>query len=112
MCGCLLPEAIAARPIHPKLGASSPPVVLVMTRAWYAGATATCSDPDGSSSTIRLVCCRRKATSESNLAGGGGAAGWLAGLHAAVRQDSPNIANCFLHTANFRILITGGSAAT
>ena len=32
MCGCLVPEATAARPIHPKLGDPSPPVVLVMTR--------------------------------------------------------------------------------
>ena len=32
MCGCRWRAAIAARPIHPKLGASAPPVVLVITR--------------------------------------------------------------------------------
>jgi hypothetical protein len=32
MCGWRVRDEIAARPIQPKLGASSPPVVLVSTR--------------------------------------------------------------------------------
>src|SRR5580765_2089208 len=92
MCGCRVPDAIAARPIHPKLGASLPPVVLVMTRPWYAGATATCADPDGSASTTTCVCCRRKAMSASKPAACTGVAGRLALPHAASwRQRPPTI---------------------
>src|SRR5262245_27874980 len=66
MCGCRRPDEIAGRPIQPKLGASAPPVVLVITRPWYAGAMATCASFDGSASTTTFVCWRRNARSDAN----------------------------------------------
>src|SRR6185503_6836497 len=94
MCGCRLPDAIAARPIHPKLGALLPPVVLVMTRPWYAGATATCAEPDGSLRTRTLVCCWRNARSESKPPVRADVTGWVAREHVtAARPIAPTIAN-------------------
>jgi hypothetical protein len=58
----------------PKLGASFPPVVLVITRPWYPGATATWDVPDASVSSTTSVCCLRKAMSDSNCPPGAGAA--------------------------------------
>src|SRR6476660_8055902 len=77
MCGCLRPDAIASRPSHPKLGASEPPTVLVMTRPWYAGATTTCALLEASERIITVVCCRRHATSASKRPADPGAAGSL-----------------------------------
>src|SRR5262249_27831679 len=82
MCGCGVPAVIAARPIHPKLGRSPLPVVLVMTRPWYAGLTTTCA-PEASVSISTCVCCRRKATSDSKRPAPAAVRGWSEAVHPA-----------------------------
>src|SRR5438093_4511376 len=91
MCGCRVRESIADRPIHPKLGRSPPPVVLVMTRPWYVGLKATRA-PDGSVNVSTSACSRRKATSDSNRPLLVGAAGRSAAMHpAAATQSAPSV---------------------
>ena len=96
MCACRVPEAIAARPIQPKLGASVPPVVLVMTRPWYAGPNATCA-PEGSLRSSTWVCCRRKAMSDSKrLTRAGATVRSTARQPPIPRHTAPSIASRFL----------------
>src|SRR5687767_10634345 len=68
MCGLVFPAATSSkylRLIHPKLAPPSP-AVLVITRPWSAGASATRDLPPGSLSTTTGVCFFRNATSSSN----------------------------------------------
>jgi hypothetical protein len=66
MCGLFTPEARSSRLIQPKLRPFGPPAVLVITRPWRSGLTATWASPSAVLRTTTFVWVLRKARSSLN----------------------------------------------
>ncbi len=90
MCGLLTPDERASRPIQPKLSPSGPAAVLVMTRPWMSGLTATWAWPPGPPRTTTLEWASRKARSSLNRTPSGALAGFAqAAARTTIRIAAP-----------------------